>query len=768
MKYKSIDKSKDKNQNKKKNKNYPGGHFLPSKYLLRGFYDSGRFNIVLPFLICLSAAAAGLLAMYLPKIVLDAVERGAAAHQLFLQTGAVGVLLAGTSLAAMVLRNELELASQSFLYTELTARWERGMLRMDYEAFVSERGKLLAEKARNAISSPNWGAVKFLPGLTAILEALAGLLVCCGIVGTLHPAIVLFLLLLFGVQLWFSARMQKGKQKLKEERAAADRRLNYLAWGMRGRKEGKDIRLYSFDVLLHRIAQRTIADKRAVEGKAEKLQFCNMLFAALLLLLRDGTAYFYLIWRFLHSGMTLGDFTLYFAAITGVGGGLLKLAQAVSDFLETGRYAGDFFEFMQYSMGGAEEKGESRRGLFYSSESETGADVSEGISFTFENVSFSYYAEQNGEKQEIPVIRNLNLTISAGESVAVVGVNGAGKSTFVKLLCGLLTPCEGRILVNGRDSRLFCREDYFGLFSAVFQKSGFLPVSIAENIMLNVKRKSNGNSSAAERSIAVRSAAESSTAEKSAVCRSAADRSITEKSAVYRSAAESSTADLRLERQEAGPEKSSGAHGDKEPECRTELFSDCGADGAHRDKDAEVMWECLRRAGLEEKVKALPQGADTCLVKRIAQDGTELSGGQEQKLLLARALYKDAPVLILDEPTAALDPVSEHAVYLDYRRMTEGKTSVFISHRLASTRFCDRILLFSDGRIAESGTHEELLALGGQYAEMFEVQSRYYRDAETGERMEDREEKEGIKGWAEEETGKEKGETARNQGGLGE
>ena len=162
---------------------------------------------------------------------------------------------------------------------------------------------------------------------------------------------------------------------------------------MRGRKEGKDIRLYSFDVLLHRIAQRTIADKRAVEGKAEKLQFCNMLFAALLLLLRDGTAYFYLIWRFLHSGMTLGDFTLYFAAITGVGGGLLKLAQAVSDFLETGRYAGDFFEFMQYSMGGAEEKGESRRGLFCSSESETGAAVPEGSASV--SIAFPFHIQHD-------------------------------------------------------------------------------------------------------------------------------------------------------------------------------------------------------------------------------------------------------------------------------------------------------------------------------------------------------------------------------------
>ena len=119
---------------------------------------------------------------------------------------------------------------------------------------------------------------------------------------------------------------------------------------------------------------------------------------------------------------------------------------------------------------------------------------------------------------------------------------------------------------------------------------------------------------------------------------------------------------------------------------------------------------------------------DTCLVKRIAQDGTELSGGQEQKLLLARALYKDAPVLILDEPTAALDAVAEHRIYQDYRRMTKGKTSVFISHRLASTRFCDRILLFSDGVVLESGTHEELLARGGQYAKMFEVQSQYYRE----------------------------------------
>lgn len=113
-------------------------------------------------------------------------------------------------------------------------------------------------------------------------------------------------------------------------------------------------------------------------------------------------------------------------------------------------------------------------------------------------------------------------------------------------------------------------------------------------------------------------------------------------------------------------------------------------------------------------------------MKRIAEHGTELSGGEVQRLLLARALYKDAPVLILDEPTAALDPVAENEIYQSYSRLTEGRTSVFISHRLASTRFCDRILVMENGQIVESGTHEELLEQNGKYAEMFRVQSRYY------------------------------------------
>lgn len=149
------------------------------------------------------------------------------------------------------------------------------------------------------------------------------------------------------------------------------------------------------------------------------------------------------------------------------------------------------------------------------------------------------------------------------------------------------------------------------------------------------------------------------------------------------------------------------------------------------DVDKGKLYDCMKKAGIYDKVMSLPERENTKLVKSVFEDATELSGGQMQKLALARALYKDAPILLLDEPTAALDPIAEQKMYQNYAEFSKGKSSVFISHRLASTRFCDRIIMIENGGIAECGTHEELMSKNGKYAELFNIQSSYYNDGEV-------------------------------------
>lgn len=602
---------------------------MKDKYSVKTFTDMSFGSRMLPLLGSMIQIALSLVTLWLPKIILDCVTVRVSLRVLYAEIGLAGGLWLLLTVADQIVRNIILGCAQTRLYTRLIPAWEKKTMELNYELFSSPRGKVMMEKARQAVCSPNWGMVTMLPRLTELFTAAGGLLAYGIVLGGLHPLAVLLLLLLSGLELWQGIRTERKKQGLKQERAEVGRRLNYVAYGTRGLGEGKDIRIYHMAGWLREMARLALGQKRRLEQITAGYERRKFFFAGALILLRDGCAYGYLLYSFFHREMTVGDFAMYFTAVTGLGGWLGRLTESISQLQEARNYARDYWEYMELE----DESDGLQRGV--SSRLREASKLPQPVGFQFRDVSYAYTETgEDGQTKTHQVLEHLNLDIAPGEKLAVVGANGAGKTTFVKLLCGLLHPQQGEILVGDVSSHLLEPEEYYNLFSAVFQNSGVLPVSIADNIALNI------------------------------------------------------TGDV----------------------------------------DAKRLQSCIRAAGLEEKVRSLPQGENTCLNKRVAEQGTELSGGQLQRLLLARALYKDAPVLVLDEPTAALDPLAEQAVYEQYRRFTEGKTAVFISHRLASTRFCDRIILLENGRIAECGTHEQLLALGGRYAELFQIQSKYYQE----------------------------------------
>lgn len=248
---------------------------------------------------------------------------------------------------------------------------------------------------------------------------------------------------------------------------------------------------------------------------------------------------------------------------------------------------------------------------------------------TLEKVSYRYPGA------EADTILALDLTVHVGEKLAIVGLNGAGKTTIVKLLCGLLDPTEGKVLLNGKDIRLFDRRAYYGLFSAVFQEFSMLDVTVAECIA----------------------------------------------------------------------------------QSATQI-------------DYDRIADCVEKAGLSATIADLPQGLRTHLGRQVYLDGVLLSGGQTQRRMLARALYKDGPILALDEPTAALDPIAEAEIYEKFDRIAGDKTAIYISHRLSSCKFCDEIVVFHGGQIIQQGSHDSLVAeKNGKCYELWHAQAQYYTNS---------------------------------------
>lgn len=591
------------------------------KYIYGELMKFSPKGVAVSFIEIPAKLMVSLVMIYTPKIILDAIQKPATIQEFTMTIAVVTMILAVSFLLELYSRNTAAYCANAFIFTHMRSLWLNKTADMDYEAFVSEEGKQKAEKAREAIvGETRQGIGTYFPRFVMLLINLVGFISYGAIVMTLHPLTVPILLIFYILNLTGALQLEKKKQKSKDAIARANRKLNYIAYRTRGLEIGKDIRLYSMINWIRDKANGAKEEKIRTETKIANSQFFLNILNMVLVFIRDGGAYTYLIYRILKGNITIGDFTLYFAAITGLGDWFSKMAASIGELAEANNYVMDFRSYIDIPDHLNREKK---------------VDIpktEEAVEIELENVSYSYNMKGGY------VLKDINLHIGAGEKIAIVGANGAGKTTIVKLICGLIQPTEGRVMVNGTAISQFARDDYYKLFSAVFQDSGVLPVSIADNIALNVGEK----------------------------------------------------------------------------------------------KDYDRIEECILLAGLADKIHSLSQGLETHLIRHISEDATEFSGGEIQKLLLARALYKKAPIIILDEPTAALDPIAESRMYQSYNELTQNRTALFISHRLSSTRFCDRIILLSDKGIAEIGTHEELMEQNGKYAAMFRIQSQYYTKEQEG------------------------------------
>ena len=370
-------------------------------------------------------------------------------------------------------------------------------------------------------------------------------------------------------------------------------------------EKAKDVRIYSQNTVAEKMLDKLITHERDNQSDITKMALYPAI-AQIIIGLANAICYLFVAIKALFGAFGVGSIVQYVAVLSRLGEGLQELMYILSDNEVYCTHLQNLFEYLDLP-----------NHMYQGSLTVEKRDDNEYY-VEFRDVSFKY------PNTDTYVLKHVNLKFKVGEKLAVVGMNGSGKTTFIKLMCRLYDPTEGEILLNGVNIKRYDYNEYMSIFSVVFQDFRLFSFPLGQNVSA---------------------------------------------SASY---------------------------------------------------DREKVIECLKKAGFAERLNSLPNDLDTFLYKDIDAEGVEISGGEAQKLALARALYKNTPFIILDEPTAALDPISEYEVYSKFNEIAGTKTSIYISHRLASCRFCDKIAVFHEGEIIQIGIHEELLAdRRGKYYELW-------------------------------------------------
>lgn len=591
--------------------------------LLYGFRRLYRFSPIFVRIYILGiplAIGISLLGVYMPSVLVADITAGAQISTVLLHLG-----LFGGGLVSLYGFQSWITNTQALMGIKM--RYE-GSLRLAKDAMNADYDKIESAEFETEIWQLNslhlWSgtySTDFMQSFVEAATAVIGMILYTGMLSGLSAWLILLVIAGAALNFYVGVRCNKWDASNRRNLWNLDNKLVYLCDEVSSFEVSKDVHLYNMPQWLNRLYQKELKARLGGTVKQQANYYLQGAVEAFSQMICEGVAYLYLIYCVCEGRLNAADFVLYFGVLTAFSAWCNSIVNTVKKLHQNALYVEQDRKFSERLKAAPEDEKE-----------ELIIPERHIPEISFVNVTFQYRGSEEA------TIKNLNLTLKPGENLALVGLNGAGKTTFIKLLCGFYDPTEGQILIDGIDRNRYRRSSWLNAFSGVFQDTSLLPLSLQENLVLD----GNGN------------------------------------------------------------------------------------------VDVQKLQNALRSADIEDRVRKLPEGMHTMLGRGVYEGAVEFSGGEEQRLMLARALYKQTPLLVLDEPTAALDPLTESELYESYHQFSEHKTTVFISHRLASTRFCDRILLMEKGEVVETGTHEELLQKGEKYAWMFRLQSKYYQQREAG------------------------------------
>ena len=573
--------------------------------------------------------------IYLSALVIDELAGSRNVERLQLLVLITLASAAVIALGAALLKKWMEAQSAGMWFKVENILSEK-MLDMDYVSLDETHTAELLSTIRQNMNGGGWGLYRVVVAYeelcSSILTILGGISLTAslfvsrvpngaGALSALNNPLVVLAVITVMLAVTFIAPVLNNKSgsyyaKHADSHNLGNRLFSFFGWLGYYSELAPDVRIYRQDRICGR-HNHNKDDTFCSNGLFARLAWGPMgLFAAAgsaVSVIFTGVVYAFVCLKALAGAFGLGSVTQYVASITKVSGGMSSFVSTLGDMRNNAPFLELTFEFLDIpnNMYQGSLTVEKRNDRKYEVE--------------FRNVSFKYPGSENY------ALRNVNMKFEIGKRLAVVGMNGSGKTTFIKLLCRLYDPTEGEILLNGIDIRKYNYAEYMNIFSVVFQDFKLFSLTLGENV----------------------------------------------------------------------------------------------ASGSRIDREKVI--DCLNKAGFGGRLVEMPNGIDTYLYTDYEKDGVNVSGGEAQKIAIARALYKDSPFIILDEPTAALDPIAEAEIYGKFDEIAGDKTAIYISHRLSSCKFCDEIAVFHEGAVIQQGTHASLVAdESGKYYELWHAQAQYY------------------------------------------